>query len=267
MVVKTAIKYNTETNYIEIKPLSEYSLGTYVKNVGKKVNSDSLINSGEDAKLDSVISASTFVAAIIYIVCKVSLEAWLSVIISVIIIKSGLEMLKETVSHIIGEQGDYELANSIKKTVRDFEEVKGAYDLVLHNYGPDAHHCSIHIEVLDTFSVDKLDQLQRDIASKVYEEHNVIVTAIGVYSINTKDKDIVDIRKNVHDIVMSHKNVLQMHGFNVNLERKTMRFDTVISFDAEDRVGLYNTIVENVKNAYPGFNIGIVMDTDFNERA
>ena len=65
-------------------------LGRYVKGVGEKVNSDSLVNSGEDATLDSIISASTLVAAIIFLLFKVSLEAWLGAVISLVIIKSGI---------------------------------------------------------------------------------------------------------------------------------------------------------------------------------
>ena len=57
-------------------------LGRYVKSVGVKVNSDALINSGEDATLDSVISASTLVAAGIFLIFHVSLEAWLGAVIS-----------------------------------------------------------------------------------------------------------------------------------------------------------------------------------------
>ena len=70
-------------------------LGRYVKNVGEQVNSDALINSGEDARLDSVISASTLVAAGIFLTCQISLEAWLGAIIAVVIIKAGLDMLRE----------------------------------------------------------------------------------------------------------------------------------------------------------------------------
>ncbi|MDU0894856.1 MAG: cation diffusion facilitator family transporter, partial [Anaerococcus sp.] len=63
-------------------------LGRYVKNVGLKVNSDSLVNSGQEAKLDSIVSASTLVAAAIFISFGLSLEAYLGAIISIIIIKS-----------------------------------------------------------------------------------------------------------------------------------------------------------------------------------
>ena len=158
----------------------KFFLGRYVKSTGEKVNSDSLINSGEDARLDAVISASTLVAAAIFLIFHISLEAWLGAIISLVIIKSGLEMLRETISRILGEANDPELAKGIKKTVRSFPDVQGAYDLVLHNYGPEAWNGSIHIEIPDTYSADKLDALIRDIEETVYREHNVILTAVGV---------------------------------------------------------------------------------------
>lgn len=88
-------------------------LGRYVKSVGERVNSDSLVNSGTDALLDSVISASTLVAAIIYIKTGIALEAWLGAFISVVIIKSGIEMLTETLSEILGERADAELEGKI----------------------------------------------------------------------------------------------------------------------------------------------------------
>ena len=110
-------------------------LGRFVKSTGEKVNSDSLINSGEDATLDSVISASTLAAAAIYLWKGISLEAWLGAVISVIIIKSGIGMLRETLSKVLGERADADLSKEIKQTVRSFPGVGGAYDLILHNYG------------------------------------------------------------------------------------------------------------------------------------
>ena len=79
-------------------------LGRYVKGVGEKVNSDSLVNSGTDAMMDSVISASTLVAAVIFLLTGISLEAWLGVIISAVIIKAGIDMLRETLSELLGDR-------------------------------------------------------------------------------------------------------------------------------------------------------------------
>ena len=240
-------------------------LGRYVKSVGVKVNSDALINSGEDATLDSVISASTLVAAGIFLIFHVSLEAWLGAVISLVIIKSGVEMLKDTISQILGERNDKELARAIRDTVLSFPEVQGAYDLVMNNYGPDTWNGSIHIEVPDTYSADELDQLIREITMKVLREHHVILTAIGVYSVNTKDEEIIQARRQVEEIVFSHEFVRQMHGFYLTKEQKKLRFDIVISFDAKDRRAVCNEVVADVQKAFPDYELQVAMDTDFAE--
>ena len=119
---------------------------------------------------------STLVAAGIFMIFHISLEAWLGAIISVVIIKSGIEMLQDTISKILGEQNDPELAREIKHTVTSFPDVQGAYDLVLNNYGPDAWNGSIHIEVPDTYTADQLDLLIRKIQMAVYKKHRVALS-------------------------------------------------------------------------------------------
>ena len=240
-------------------------LGRYVKGVGEKVNSDSLINSGEDATLDSIISASTLVAAVIYLVFHISLEAWLGAVIALVIIKSGVEMLRDTLSKVLGERVDAELARDIKATVTSFPEISGAYDLIIHNYGPDAYNGSVHIEVPDTLNADKLDQLIRNVTLEVYHKHNVILTAVGVYSVNTRDPEAIAARSRVTEIVLTRPEVLQMHGFYVDNAAKTMRFDIIVSFDAKDRHEVYREIYADVQKAFPGYSLQIGLDTDFSE--
>ena len=241
------------------------ALGLYVKSVGKKVNSDSLINSGQDATLDSIISASTLVAAAVYIIFHISLEAWLGAVIAVVIIKSGIEMLRDTLSKILGERADAELAREIKRTVNSFPEVLGSYDLVLHNYGPDAFHGSVHIEVPDTFTADELDRLTRKLTAAVYEKTGVILTAVGVYSSNTKDALAVKTRKRVSEIALSHEHVMQMHGFYFDSEEKSIRFDIIVSFDAKDRREVCRQVTADIQKAFPDYMLEIVLDTDFSE--
>lgn len=240
-------------------------LGFYVKRVGKKVNSDSLINSGEDATLDAVISFLTLVAAGIFLFFQISLEAILGAIISVVILKSGISMLKSTISQLLGEQSDIEIAKKIQKTVMQFPNVLGVYDLVLNNYGPNRWNGSLHIEVPDTLAVADLDQLLREIAIKVIRTHQVLLTAIGVYSVNTKDKEVVAAQKKVKEIALAHKYIRQVHGFYLMKEQKRMRFDLVVSFDAENREEAFREAVEDVKKAFPGYELQVAMDADFME--
>ena len=244
----------------------KFVLGRYVKSVGQSVNSDSLINSGADALLDSIISVTTLIAAGIYLLFDLSLEAWLGALISLVIIKSGIEMLRETISHLLGQQNDPDLSKSIKKTVAAFPDVRGAYDLVLNNYGPDTWNGSIHIEVPDTYSAAKLDELIRDIQGEVYQKHRVLLTAVGVYSVNTKDAEIKETQEKVQKIVLSHEYVKQIHGFYLIKDRKIMRFDVVVSFDAQDRKALFEQVLEDVQKEYPDYQLQAAMDTDYAEK-
>ena len=242
-------------------------LGRYVKGIGEKVNSDSLKGSGADATLDSVISASTLVAAAIYLFFHVSLEAWLGAVIAVVIIKSGVEMLRDTLSKILGERVDAQLAADMKATIRNNPEVRGAYDLILHDYGPDLYNGSVHIEVPDTMTADELDRLNRKITREVYDKHGVALTAISVYSYNTKDPEAAEVRNRVSKIVTADPYVREMHGFYMDKIEKRMRFDVVVSFDAEDRNKVYREVCEKVQREFPDYKLLIAMDADFSEEA
>lgn len=240
-------------------------LGIYVQKIGKKVNSESLIDSGKDALMDSIISVSTLIAAIIFIGFGISLEAWIGTIISIVIIKAGIDMIKSTISQIIGERIENEVSTSIKKTVSSFDKVYGAYDLILNNYGPSTYLGSIHIEVADTMQASEIDELTRNIMEKVYDEHGVILTAIGIYSMNTQDEEIKTIRQEISNIVHSYKSVLQMHGFYLNKKENSISFDIIIDFSDKNKDEVYKQIYEKVKNSYPEYSLKITMDFDISD--
>jgi hypothetical protein len=112
---------------------------------------------------------------------------------------------------------------------------------------------------------DDLDKLLRRIMAEVYRKHNVLLTAIGVYSVNTKDPDAFAAREAVSEIVTAAPYVLQMHGFYLDKAEKTLRFDIVVSFDAPDRSRVYREVCEAVQRAYPDYTLQVAMDTDFSE--
>ena len=241
-------------------------LGLFVKRTGIKVNSDSLIASGKDALMDSIISVSTLLAAAIFLLFHLSLEAYLGVLISFAILKTGTETLQETLSKILGERIDGKMAHAIKKTVTSIDpEIQGAYDLVLNNYGPDKHLGSIHIEIPDTWTADKIDTVTRKITRAVFEKHNIGMTAVGIYSVNTKQNTASEIRSKVSKIVHEHKDILQMHGFFVDEEEKIMRFDLVVSFDSPNMKAIYEHVVGDVKEAFPEYNIQVQFDFDISD--
>lgn len=240
-------------------------LGLYVVGKGKKYNSVSLINSGADALTDVFISLSTLVAAIIFMMFGLKIEAYLGVIISIIIIKSGIEMIRVTVSQILGERIDKDLSLKIKKTVNNFPEVQGVYDLILNNYGPDTLMGSLHIEVSDEISSVEIDHLSRKITKVVFDEHNVIITAVGIYSYNKKDKDIIKIKEDINKIIKKHKCIIQMHGFYVNKDSMDINFDLIFDFSTKNKNEVIKQIEEEIKEKYPKYNIFITLDVDISD--
>ena len=248
---------------ITVAVIAKILLGTYVKRTGKAVNSDSLVASGTDALMDSIISATTLIAAIIYIFAHLSLEAYLAAIISIIIIKSGYDMLKDTISQILGERAETDLTDSIKKTINSFDKVNGTYDLILNNYGPDIYLASAHIEIPSDMTAGELDALTRTISAKVYEEHQVILAAVGIYAVDKNDKETSEMLCNIEKIAAGYPDILQIHGFYLNKETSSISFDVIIDFASKDRMRCYKEFCESVQNAYPDHNVDITNDVDF----
>jgi len=242
--------------------ITKFVLGLYVKTTGKKVNSDSLVASGTDALNDGIISISVLLSAIIYILFHINLEAYVGIILSLMIVKTGLELVKESVDNMLGSRVETSLSKKIKKEVNKEEEVKGAFDLMLDNYGPDKYLGSIHIEVDDTLTVADIDKLSRRISKNVLEKYGVILHTIGVYSVNTKDKDVIEARKKVNEIVFANKSILQLHGFYLDKEDKTISFDIIIDFKEKAKEELYKKIYDEVKEKYPDYKINITLDVD-----
>ena len=239
------------------------ALGLYVKKAGTRLRSESLVNSGKDALLDSVISAATLVSAAIYIFTNVSTEAYLAAVISLIIIKSGIDMLRETLSHILGESADADLAKDILRTIESFDEIIGAYDLILNDYGPDRYLGSVHAEVDAALTAAQLDALTRRITAAVYEKHGVIMTAVGFYANDESDEKTAALRGSVYEAVLAVEYVNQVHGFFIDHEADSIRFDAVISLDAPDRDGTLAKVYQAASAVCPEYTLIITPDTDF----
>lgn len=251
---------------IGVAVLFKIFLGLFVKKVGKKYNSGSLVASGQDSLMDSIISASTLVSAVIVYFTGKSFEAFLGLVISVFIIKSGIELIAETVSQILGERLDGELAKKIKSTITSTDpEIKGAYDLILNNYGPDKYLGSVHIEIPHSWNAEKIDMITRLIQNKVFEEHQVILSAIGIYSTDSQNAEAARLKQNVLEIAQQNPDILQIHGFFADLNTKRVTLDVVISFDSKNTKKVYEEFSNQVKKAYPDYDFYIQQDSDFSD--
>lgn len=170
--------------------------------------------------------------------------------------------MKSTLDEILGKRIDRDLLADIKQTICEDKSVFGAYDLILHCYGTDNYIGSVNVEISNVMTADQIDAMERRIADRVYKKHGVILAGIGIYSMNTADDEIKKMRTDISHIVMSHDSVLQIHGFYVDLQEKTIYFDIIIDYASKDREKMYSHIYNEINDRYPDFTLKIDVDID-----
>lgn len=246
---------------IAVAVVVKFVLGKYVKNVGENINSQALVASGSDAFFDGILSFATLVAALISIFYHISLEGILGVIISLVIIWASIEMIRDTVDSMLGDRIDSKLSHDIKQSICEFPEVYGAYDLIVHNYGPEDMQGSVHIEVDDSMTAVDIQKLSRKILYQIYYKHNVALTGIGIYARNEKYNDI---RSDLDSIIGKYPEIKEMHAFSVYEEDNLITFDLIVDFSA-DRKEIKEKILDEIKSKHPQFNYAIIDDFDYSD--
>lgn len=239
-------------------------LGRFYQKKGAALNSDSLKASGMDALYDAVISFAALISAIVSMTVKWNLEGWLGIVISVFIIKAGCEIITETLNHIIGIRADDDFTSQIKASICEHPAVHGAYDLILHNYGPDKYFGSVHVELDDNMSAREIDALTRSIVPQIYQEYGVLLT-IGIYAANTHNDTAVQIRETVRHVVGQYPEILQMHGFYMEEAARAVSFDILVNYDADNASALTADISSALTERFPDYHFFISVDHDFSE--
>ena len=249
---------------IALAVLVKIGLGIYFRYMGKKLNSEALKGSGIDALFDALLSFATLVSIVVALIWKVNIEGYVGIIIGLFMIKSGIDVLRRSLSSIIGERTSKETSEAIKKLVCSNKEVKGAYDLIVNNYGPDRGIGSIHIEVDDNLTAKEIHPLTRKISTQVYQEFGIILT-IGIYATNSSDKEVNEIREAIRKEIFSHPTIKQMHGFYVDQETKTISFDVIVDFEDKNSTQLIKEIHDKLADQFQNYHFFIIEDKDFSD--
>lgn len=249
---------------ISIAIVVKIGLGLYFRFVGKSTKSEPLKASGLDALFDALLSVATLAGIITSLIWNINIEGYIGILLGVFIIKSGIEILRDGISLIIGERADVEYVNEIKKIVCSFPEVQGAYDLIVNNYGANRSIASVHIEVDDSLTARDIHHLSRQISEKAFAELGLILT-IGIYAKNEGNVEIKEIKQYVMSLVKDNKDIKQIHGFYVDDDKKLITFDLVFEFECNNPQETIKQIQEKVSEKYPKYNYFIVQDTDYSD--
>lgn len=238
-------------------------LGLYTLRKGKSEDSDSLYGSGMENLYDAIITFATIVSALIWFAWGLDLDGWFGAAISIFLIVTGAEIMRDTFDDILGHRVDSSLSKQLKSHIASFPDVMGAYDLILNNYGPSRMVGSVNIEVPEDMNAKDIQKLTERIQRDVEDRYRIYL-AIGIYA-SARDEKTLKFQNDVRAIVMEHSGAIQLHGFMVDEEEKYVTFDIVTDFSVKNREVFRHGIEDELHSVYPQYNFRINIDNDYSD--
>lgn len=247
---------------LAVSAIIKLFLGLYTIKMGKKAGSTALEAVGIDSRNDSFISVITIAAALIYLLGHVSLDAYVGVFTALIIIKAGVEILKDTLSDLIGRPGEKELAAQIYKEIRKTDGIIGAADMMLHNYGPDAYSGSVNVEIDHSKTVGDIYQFLHQLQLKIMYEYKVVMV-FGVYAVDNDHEEVRILRSRIAKFVSSKEHVKSFHAVYLEPGTDKLYCDLIVDYDLRDWKQLEQEFKAYLGKDYPDKDIILTIETEF----
>lgn len=224
-------------------------MAMFYRKVGGIIDSEALRASSADSRNDVICTAVVLVSSVVGWLTNVAIDGYVGAAVAVFVMWSGISIMKETISPLLGQAPSPELVQSIKDTVLGYDGVVGIHDLMIHNYGPGRCVISLHAEVpcrQDLIkSHDLIDRIEKELMSKYRA-----VTCIHMDPVDTEDERVEHLRVLVGTIVQDIDPGMSIHDFRVVFgdTHTNLIFDVVVPFGCKvDKQPLCNEIQRRVK--------------------
>lgn len=227
---------------------------------GHTIKSQPLTASGIDALYDAILTAGTLLGALICLIWGVDLDGWVGAIISVFILKAGFDILRRAVSPIVGERPDPERVHDLESLIASHEGVLGVYDLFIDDFGPESSFSAAHVEVADDMPASEIHELTRHITEEVNQQFGMKMI-LGIYATNGAGK-YAPIRECLMEAAAKRPEILDVHGFYVEREKKRIDFDLVIDFH-QDADAIRTEIIKEMEQRFPEYRFNVITDLDY----
>lgn len=256
----------TETHYNAVMlaimatgVVAKFSLGVYTARAARSLDSDSLWGSGAENLFDSVVGLGTMVSAGILMIWDIDLDGWFAAVISLVLVRSGLKILKSTFNDILGRRIDAGLSSRIKADIMEFPQVEGVYDLIVNNYGAKNLVGSVNIEIPETLTAREIHALTLKIQRRLSSRYHLYM-AVGIYAAS-ENPEVRKLECEVEAAVMSCKGARQLHGFFV--DGREVSFDIVVDFSVKDRDAFALGMQEKLHGEFPAYTFNVNVDIDY----
>lgn len=221
------------------------------RKLGKTVDSEVLKATATDSLTDAISTTAVTVAVIISHFVNFNLDGYMGLAVAVMIAWAGIDILKNTMSKLLGQAPDKTLIEGIRSRIMAYEGVLGIHDLAVHNYGPHKYYASVHVEVdakVPTMeSHDLMDRIERDFA-----ENTDIVLIIHSDPVVTDDPEINLLKQKVTEMVTSIDERFRIHDFRAvkGVTHTNLIFDVAIPFDTKLSAEEIKTRISQLVSAY-----------------
>nr|WP_314565362.1 cation diffusion facilitator family transporter [uncultured Campylobacter sp.] len=237
----------------------KFALGFYYKKIGKQTKSISLRAASQEALGDAIISCVILTSAALSYFADIQIDGYAGALASLFIIINGVLLIKETFDKIIGQRVEKEISDEIYAAVNRCEIVRGAYDLILHNYGAQRYVGSVNVEIDEYLPLSEVSQRLNELQIEIYKIYRIYLV-FGVYSVNLGQDES---RACVANLLSEFSSVRGFHAFLIDSKKKSVRFDVVVDF-AEKNLGRLRAEIERkVALSFPEYKIFIVIDREF----
>ncbi len=235
--------------------------GILCRKKGKELGSIAMIMNGTDSLCDSLVSIGILAAIVIYKTTSIDIEHYLCIVISLMIIFTGIKMLHECTNKILGTRVDPDFKKQITNMIIQEKEVLNVSNLVIHNYGENVNVGSVDIEVDPEMKAIKITELSRKIIGKA-EELGLKLTSVGINASDLNDSKADFIYDRIIDKAMEHKGIIRINSFSVDFEKKIMSFYIVVDYHIKDKEAQKQLLLEDVKQMYPDMDVNIFITID-----
>ena len=212
--------------------VAKCGLFLYYKRTARRINSEILQAAATDSLTDCISTSVVLLTVIIGKFTTLNVDGYAGLLVALFIAWSGIGILRETLSKLIGQAPDEETISAIKKRVLAHPEVLGVHDLAVYSYGPNKYFASVHVEVDAAVDVLTSHELVDSIEREFIEQTNILLTG-HLDPIVTNDNIVNDLRAKVERYVTTLNSQLSIHDFRmVHGEKRTnVLFDVAVPYD------------------------------------
>lgn len=229
--------------------IAKVGLCFYFRFISKKINSDILKATSVDCLTDSISTGVVLISMLIMKFIPINIDGYAGLLVALFIAWSGIGLIKETFSKLIGQAPDESFIKEIKQKILSYEGVLGLHDLNVYCYGPNKFFASVHIELdaeIDVLTSHELvDEIERDFAN----DTNIILTG-HLDPIVINDEEVNSAKERVELFLKNIDCRFSVHDFRMvkGENRTNVLFDIAIPFDPSiDKHNLKQTMETEVK--------------------